>query len=172
MNLRSIFDQTYPALVRFLYRRLGDQDLAEDLAQEAFVRLLREEPERPEAWLFTVADNLARDVGRGTARRARRLTLLAGETEAGVPAEGDRAVVQAETVTEVREALGQLSARDQTLLLLHQEGMAYRQLAETIGVKSSSVAPLLARARDRFLRAMSRRPAARRAHGTPTPRQA
>lgn len=172
MNLRSLFDQTYPALVRFLYRRLGDQDLAEDLAQEAFVRLLKEQPDRPEAWLFTVADNLARDVGRGTVRRARRLSLLASESETGVAAEGDRAVVQAETVTEVREALGQLSERDQTLLLLHQEGMAYRQLAATIGVKSSSVAPLLARARDRFLRAMTRRSARRGSHAAPTSRKA
>lgn len=171
MSLRTLFDQTYPALVRFLYRRLGDQDLAEDLAQEAFVRLLKEQPDRPEAWLFTVADNLARDVGRGTARRARRLTVLAGESPAEVPAEGDRAVVQAETVIQVREALGQLSERDQTLLLMHQEGVAYRHLAATIGVKSSSVAPLLARARDRFLRAMNRRPSREGTHA-PTSREA
>ena len=32
-----------------------------DLAQEVFVRALREEPERPRAWLFTVASNLAKD---------------------------------------------------------------------------------------------------------------
>nr|MBP9200818.1 hypothetical protein [Gemmatimonadales bacterium] len=45
-----------------------------------------------------------------------------------------------------------LTERDRTLLLLYEEGLAYRELAAAIGVKETSVAPLLARARQRLLR--------------------
>ena len=38
-----------------VYQRVWDVDQAEDIVQEAFVRLLDEQPDKPEAWLFTVA---------------------------------------------------------------------------------------------------------------------
>jgi RNA polymerase sigma-70 factor (ECF subfamily) len=53
-------------------------------------------------------------------------------------------------VAMVRRALLQLSDRDRTLLLLREEGFAYMELAEAIGVDPSSVGTLLARARRRF----------------------
>ncbi|MBI4513121.1 MAG: hypothetical protein HY702_03335 [Gemmatimonadetes bacterium] len=59
-----------PPLVRFLYRRLGDRDQAEELAQEAFVRLIERRPRGPRAWLYAVAANLARDAARADVRRA------------------------------------------------------------------------------------------------------
>lgn len=74
MSVRRLFERHYPRLVRFLYRRLGDPDRAEELAQEAFVRLLERRPRRPDAWLYAVAANLARDAARSDARRARRWT--------------------------------------------------------------------------------------------------
>jgi RNA polymerase sigma-70 factor (ECF subfamily) len=152
MSLRALFDRLYPALVRYLSRRLGDRDLAEDLAQEAFVRLLAHQPPAPEAWLFRVATNLANDAARGDLRRTRRLQLLShGErTESAPPA--DRHVLQAETAAQVQRGLALLSERDRALLLFHEEGMSYRELAATVGVNPSSIAPLLARARARFLR--------------------
>jgi RNA polymerase sigma-70 factor (ECF subfamily) len=154
MTFSQLFHRVYPALVRFLHRRLGDRDLAEDLAQESFVRLLAKDPEQPEPWLYKVATNLARDVNRGQVRRARHLLVLASDTEAeqeDLPG-ADGEVVAQETSGEVRAALEKLSDRDRDLLLLHQDGMSYRELAEIIGVNPNSVAPLLARARQRFLK--------------------
>ncbi|MGH7545726.1 MAG: RNA polymerase sigma factor, partial [Gemmatimonadota bacterium] len=78
MIVRRLFERHYPRLVRYLYRRLGDLDRAEELAQETFVRLLERRPRRPEAWLYAVAANLARDAARSDARRARRLRVLEG----------------------------------------------------------------------------------------------
>jgi RNA polymerase sigma-70 factor (ECF subfamily) len=144
----------YPALVRFLYKRVWDVDQAEDLAQEAFVRLLREQPPKPEAWLFTVAGNLAKNHLRGDQRRTNRLTLLAADTVDDVEAGADRAMVRDETAYEVRRVLDALSERDRTLLLLHEDGVPYKELARIVGVSPTSVAPLLARARQRFLRSM------------------
>src|SRR5690349_22632345 len=70
-------------LVRYLTRRLGDRDWAEEVAQETFVRALRQETLTNErAWLFAVATNLVRDEARKDARRRRHLELLREEAKA------------------------------------------------------------------------------------------
>ncbi|HEX5438025.1 MAG TPA: TonB-dependent receptor [Gemmatimonadaceae bacterium] len=74
MFIKTLFDRHYADLVQFLYGRLGDRDQAEDIAQEAFVRMYEHSPRHPRAWLHVVAANLARDAMRGGAlgRRLRR----------------------------------------------------------------------------------------------------
>jgi RNA polymerase sigma factor (sigma-70 family) len=140
--------------VRFIYKRVWDADQAEDIAQEAFVRLLDERPDNPEAWLFTVAGNLAKNAVRGEVRQTKRLTLIAGGDSDRVASGADRMTLEHETARQVGSALDTLSERDRTLLLLHHDGVAYKDLATVVGVKASSVAPLLARARRRFLKSM------------------
>jgi RNA polymerase sigma factor (sigma-70 family) len=152
--VRQLFDRVYPILVRFIYKRVWDADQAEDIAQEAFVRLLDEEPDNPEAWLFTVAGNLAKNAVRGELRHTKRLTLIAGGDADRVASGADRMTLEHETARQVGSALETLSERDRTLLLLHHDGVAYKELATLVGVKASSVAPLLARARRRFLKSM------------------
>ena len=81
-------------LVRYLTRRLGDRDWAEEVAQETFVRALRQETMTNErAWLFTVANNLVRDEARRDSRRRRHLTMLYEE-------EKERVVEPEETTIE------------------------------------------------------------------------
>lgn len=156
LNLKPLFERLYPRLVRYLSRRLGDRDLAEDIAQEAFVRLLRVLPDNPDAWLFVVASNLARDAVRADARRTRRLTLLHTTSSEVQEFEAERGIIATETAVQVQEALTHLSERDRSLLLMHEEGVSYRALAEAIHVQPNSIAPLLARARARLLRALAR----------------
>ncbi len=150
--MQRLFERDYPSLVRFLYRRLGDRDQAEDLAQEAFIRLLQRQPDNPRAYLFATALNLMRDVVRGEARRARHLQVLAGERTGAVAPSPEGDLVRSETAAEVRAALDTLSERDHTLLLLWEEGFAYREIAEMLGVSPTSIGPLLARAQKRFLK--------------------
>jgi RNA polymerase sigma factor (sigma-70 family) len=153
--VRQLFDRVYPILVRFVHRRVHDVDLAEDIAQDAFVRLLTEHPDSPQAWLFTVAGNLAKNAMRGEHRRSARLSVIATDAAAEVATDADRLVLQRETDDQVRATLESLSDRDRTLLLLHHDGLSYKELAEIIGVKPSSIAPLLARARQRFLKSIA-----------------
>ena len=154
-SVRSVFDQWYPALVRSLRRRIGDADLAEDIAQEAFVRLLDHRPANPRAWLFTVAVNLVADHARSASGRARRLALV-GPDAARADARDDApdaALARADLVGEVRATLAHLSERDRTLLLLHHGGYSYAEVAARLGVAASSVGPLVTRAQRRFARA-------------------
>ena len=150
MDFDSLFQKLYPSLFRYLQRLVGDADIAEDIAQEAFVRLLKqnlpEDEVRP--WLFTVAMNLVRDHARKVERRTRLLTtapVLVSST--ALP---DEAVEKAERVGSVRVVLDQLSARDQQLLLMREEGFKYEEIAQVIGVAPASVGTLIARALKRF----------------------
>src|SRR5215207_1410380 len=84
-NLTQLFQQHYPSLVRMLYRRTGDRDRAEDLAQETFARAVAAPPDNPRPWLFAVALNLVREDGRRSVQRGRRLELLKSEDGAAAP---------------------------------------------------------------------------------------
>src|SRR3954464_1412802 len=81
-DIAEVYRSTYPALVRFLYRKVWDQGRAEDLAQEAFARALVHRPHNARGWLFVVAANMARDEARRAAREKRHLVLLKSEPEA------------------------------------------------------------------------------------------
>ena len=149
MDYDRLFDRLYPALFRYLHRMTGDADVAEDAAQEAFVRLteqsLPEDEARP--WLFTVATNLIRDRAR-KASRHRRLEPHVPTPNA--PMGPEVSAERRERITRVRAALDELSQRDQTMLLMREEGFKYKEIAEAVDVAPGSVGTLLARAARRF----------------------
>jgi RNA polymerase sigma-70 factor (ECF subfamily) len=150
VDFEAQFQRLYSSLFRYLHRLTGDADVAEDIAQEAFVRLLRQalpdEEVRP--WLFTVAMNLVRDHARKTDRRHRLLTSApAMVTPNRMP---DEEVERAERVARVRSVLDRLPVRDRHLLLMREEGFKYEEIAAVIGVAPASVGTLIARAMKRF----------------------
>ena len=153
MDLSEVYREHYRSLVRFLYRRTGDQGRAEDLAQEAFVRAIEHQPSQPKAWLFQVAANLARDEGRRQSVRRRHLSLVGGETGAAPVPAPDVAFERQEQVQRVRTALDGLSSRDRDSLLLWEEGLSYDEIAEVLGLSRASVGTTLTRARKRLAEA-------------------
>src|SRR5256886_17666206 len=121
-DLAGIYRSTFPALVRFLYRRVWDVERAEDLAQEAFARALVHIPESARGWLFIVAANMARDDARRAARERRHLTLLTAEPQESTLA-SDEALVVVSDRAGVRAALDVLSPRDRVVLVLVRSGL-------------------------------------------------
>jgi RNA polymerase sigma-70 factor (ECF subfamily) len=157
LDLSQVYREHYRSLVRFLYRRIGDQARAEDLAQEAFVRAIEHQPSNPRGWLFTVAANLARDEGRRASVRRKHLTLIKAEAEAQAPEPPpDVALERRETVAHVQNALAQLSERDRESLLLWEEGFSYDEIAEVLGLSRGSIGTTLARARTRLAEVFDR----------------
>jgi RNA polymerase sigma-70 factor, ECF subfamily len=151
-DLAQLFEQYYASLVRMLYRRTGDRDRAEDLAQETFARAVAAPPDNPRPWLFAVALNLVREDGRRSATRGRRLELLRAEQDqpaAGPEADFDRR----EATAQVRAALATLNERDREALLLKAEGFDYEEIAATLGLAKGAVGTTLARARRRLVEA-------------------
>ncbi len=150
-----LFREYNTTLVRYLTRRLGDRDWAEEIAQETFVRALRQEAIVNErSWVFAVAHNLVRDGARRDARNRRHLELLAAEErEAQVPdveSTMEAAQERARERSAARKALDALSEKDRQALLLKEEGLDYGEIAAVIGIEKSSVGTTLSRARKRL----------------------
>jgi RNA polymerase sigma factor (sigma-70 family) len=149
----EVYRTTYVELVRFLHRKVWDEERARDLAQDAFTRALSHEPDNPRAWLFQVAANLARDEARLVIRRKRHLTLLRTEAEmaestAPTPA---RDLEQKERADQVRRALEALGERDRDVLLLWDAGLSYPEIAAQTGLAVGAIGTTLARARKRLV---------------------
>jgi RNA polymerase sigma factor (sigma-70 family) len=151
-DLTQLFNLYYESLVRMIYRRTGDRDRAEDLAQETFARAVSAPPDNPRPWLFAVALNLVREDGRRASTRGRRLELLRSESEAS-SARPDSDYDRNEDTARVRAALTTLKERDREALLLKAEGFNYEEIAATLGLAKGAVGTTLARARRRLVEA-------------------
>jgi RNA polymerase sigma-70 factor (ECF subfamily) len=151
-DVGRLFEEYHESLVRMLYRRTGDRDRAEDLAQETFARAVAAPPRNPRPWLFAVALNLVREDGRRSVRQGRQLQLLRSELDGAAPAP-DELVERNERAAQVRAALDQISERDREALLLKAEGFNYDEIAETLGLAKGAVGTTLARARRRLVEA-------------------
>jgi RNA polymerase sigma-70 factor (ECF subfamily) len=164
-DLEQLYKTMFSSVVRFLYRKVWDQDRAEDLAQEVFIRAMAHRPEKPRAWIFAVAANLARDEARAAIRRKRHLTLLTNDpvTLATTPEGADETVEHDEAMAQVREALDALTPRDRDVLLLWDAGLSYQEIAAQSGLAVGAIGTTLARARKRLVEAHDRREARDRA---------
>ncbi|CAN5801613.1 RNA polymerase sigma factor [soil metagenome] len=148
----AIYRRLQPSIFRYLERLTGDADVAEDIAQESFVRLLS----RPDLngdgarlWLFTVATNLVRDRGRSTSRRARLLAAV--PMDVGRLPLPDDDLERKQRIASVRMALNQLPDRDRQMLLMREEGFRYDEIAQAVGVAPGSVGTLIARGLKKFV---------------------
>ena len=149
VNVEALFDAHYDALYRYLVRLTGDPDLAADVSQETFIRLVERRPDERQlrGWLFRVATNLVRD---GSRVQRRRLELLQESADVvgsmGGGPDPERSLELKERRETVRVALGALSLRDRTLLLMREEGFSHREMAEAVGTTTKSVGSMIARA--------------------------
>ncbi|MFI5230072.1 MAG: sigma-70 family RNA polymerase sigma factor [Gemmatimonadales bacterium] len=154
-DLDRLFREYHQPLVRYLTRRLGDRDWAEEIAQETFLRALRQETIVSErAWLFAVATNLVRDDARKQARRRRQLELLREQARAEDIVEPEPLTTErAEEAAHARRALELLGERDREALLMREEGLDYPEIAAALELSVGSVGTTLARARRRLVEA-------------------
>ena len=152
-DVERLFRSYHATLVRYLTRRLGDRDWAEDVAQETFVRALRQESIVNErSWVFAVANNLVRDGARRASRQRKNIELMAAEARdlesAGEPEEITPEM--AHESADARRALDALAERDREALLMKEEGLDYGEIAEALAIEKSSVGTTLSRARRRL----------------------
>jgi RNA polymerase sigma factor (sigma-70 family) len=145
----EVYRATYADVFRFLSWKVGDEDRAKDLVQEAFARVLGQDAENPRGLVFRVASNLAMDEARLVVRRKRHLKLLRLEEDVRAEhrATPDRDLERRETAERLRRALEELSESDREVLLLWDAGLAYADIAERTGLSPGSVGTTVVRAK-------------------------
>jgi RNA polymerase sigma factor (sigma-70 family) len=145
------FTTEYPQVVRLLRVVVQDAAAAEDLAQDAFVRLHRHwekvsRYENPEAWIRRVALNRAFSQLRRD--RLRRTVEVASVDRSAVSPDS---AVAATSRADVLRALRQLSHREAALVgLYHLEDRPMTEVAEVLGMSTGSAKVALHRARRRL----------------------
>ncbi len=149
-----------PKVYGHAYRLLGDQAEAEDVAQEALIRLWKQAPDwrqgeaKVTTWLYRVVANLCTD----------RLRKTRGVALDAVPEPEDDSLSAAETMqnaaraTALQEALNTLPERQkQAVVLRHIEGMSNPEIASIMQIGVEAVESLTARGKRALTKALAGR---------------
>lgn len=157
------FDEAFTlhhrAVFRAAYALVRDAGLAEDVTQEVFLKLYQhigslkdEEHVRP--WLLRVASNTALNTIRSRGRAGAReeefavAATVGGSGPVGIEADFERRT----EIEEARRALASIKEPMRSCLLLKQQGLSYKEIAQTLSINEANVGSLIARGRKEFTR--------------------
>ena len=155
------FDEAFALHHRTVYRAarsvVHDAALAEDVTQETFLRLYKNQDsitddEMLRPWLISVAINVAKNTIRGNIRANTR-------DENYVKEAGDTSVCSVEIdyeeyagVNEIYRALNKVKEPLRSCLMLKQQGLSYKEIASSLDLNEGSIGTFIARARQEFSR--------------------
>jgi RNA polymerase sigma-70 factor (ECF subfamily) len=156
----DLFRKHSPRLMQFVRRHVGNDAVAEELAQDVFVQMYKARGRyRPEArfstWLYTIATNLCLNERRRAEHQLRVWPNRPGADERAEDVDPpDRAAATVEQEVAGRElegrlrfALQRLPPKQRAALLLSRvDGLAYRDVGEVLGCTEGAVKALLFRA--------------------------
>jgi RNA polymerase sigma-70 factor (ECF subfamily) len=156
-----LVEKHYRAMIHFLFRMVRNQAVAEELAQEVFLRVYRSrESYRAEAkfttWLYRIATNLAVNHARDTKheRAVQTIYLDAPDEETGTTPDvaddeptAEQHLLREERMAAIRKHVMALPERQRMAVLMHKyQGMDYRQIGEVLKLSESATKSLLFRA--------------------------
>lgn len=136
----------------YLWRMAGDEQTAYDLCQETFLRAWQRFTrvatyDKPAAWLFRVATNLALNSAQRRAVRERE-RVVAVALPGGDASDPADQIVGADLI---QRTLQTLAPRRRAVLILHDAaGLSTAEVAEALGMRQGAVRMALSRAREEF----------------------
>ena len=152
-EFRAFYELTSRPVWVYLTRMTGDSRLADDLLQEAYYRLLRtkatfESDDHRRNYLYRIATNLVHDHRRRP--RADREPLEDAEREPA-PESLTGSESRAARRIDLARAMARMKPRERSMLwLAYAHGCSHEEIAEVLGLKTSSLKALLHRARRRL----------------------
>jgi RNA polymerase sigma factor (sigma-70 family) len=156
-----VFDEAFTLHNRTVFRAacaiVQDAGLAEDITQETFIKLYHnmesiKDEEMLKPWLIRVALNLAKNTVRGNSRANLREEKYVQERGEHDEFTAEKELVQKETAGEVHTALSKVKEPLRSCLILKQQGLSYKEIAETLSLTETSIGTFIARGKKEFIR--------------------
>lgn len=150
----ELYDRYERSLFNFIYQYIGDYEAAQDIFQETMIRAYRKLSRYQvgtnfSAWIHRIAINLAKDEFKR--RRRRPISNITDSSETGeetdlfsmLPEEGpgpEKLLINQDTARRVREGLSRLTQDHMQVILLYVfQGMAYKEIADTLAIPIGTV---------------------------------
>ncbi len=158
---KIVFDEAFTLHHRTVFRAarsvVQDSGLAEDVTQEVFLRLYNHldsigDTEMLRPWLIRVAINVARNTIRGNIRANTRDENYVKESAEVSVYSVESDFEQRESTSEINRALNKIKEPLRSCLILKQQGLSYREIAESLSLNETSIGQYVARARKEFVR--------------------
>ena len=153
------FEEAFSLHHRTVFRAarsvVRDSGLAEDVTQEVFIKLYKHMDSLPDLemlrpWLIRVALNLAKNTIRGNIRaNTREENYVKTSIEENIYSVESEYEQQAQ-VDEINRALYKIKEPLRSCLVLKQQGLSYREIAESLSLNETSIGTYVARARAEF----------------------
>jgi len=160
---RLIFERYSRPVISFLYDLMNDRELAEELAQETFVRAYRNlssmrEDTKLSTWLFGIAKNVAREAARTRMRHSQHVDLedVAVQSLSDTAPEPVHRLLDKELNTVIRRSLAALDEDKRLVFTLKVfQQCSYEEIAEITGFSLAKLKTDLHRARSEMRRRIS-----------------
>ncbi|MZP29776.1 sigma-70 family RNA polymerase sigma factor [Heliobacterium undosum] len=157
----TIYTHYYPKIYKYILRRIGNPDIANDLAgqtfEQAFIKKITYHPEKGtvSSWLYAIAHNIVVDYKR-SARNTVSLDALSI-----VPSSTDKTpeiiTLSNETTAQLNRALSKLSERERKVVTLkYVSGLANRKIARMMNLSDQNVGVILFRTLRKLRRIMEK----------------
>ena len=153
-RVAAIYEAMREDVFRYLVYLGIEPDQAQELCQETFLRLyakLRdgEQIDTVRGWVFTIARNCAHN-SRQYARNVRPLDPVIESRASSSDLNPEQQFLQGEKMRRLRRAFTTVSPQQKHCLYLRSEGFRYREIAQILGIGTSTVGEFLRRAIDRL----------------------
>jgi RNA polymerase sigma-70 factor (ECF subfamily) len=157
------FDEAFTLHHRTVFRTaravVRDAGLAEDITQEVFMRLYNnlesiKDDEMLRPWLIRVTLNLSRNQLRSNFRSNVREENYVKEAEeqGSFTVDHETELERRQQAAEVQKALNKIKEPLRSCLILKQQGLSYKEIAESLSLNETSIGQFVARARKEFMR--------------------
>ncbi len=150
-QFKSIYEESYASLQRYLFRLTRNHEEAADLLQETFLRLYEQDtyPTSYKTWLYRTGYRLFVDQW----RRNKRIQWVSYENSPIFSNDitPELSYIHDETKSQLERNLNQLTTKQRLIFMLkHNEGASYQQIGNQIGCPENTVKCLVRRARIRL----------------------
>lgn len=142
-ELVDFFKSSHPQLQKYLYWQVRSREVAEELAQETYLRFLKQEPQQIldlNAFMFTIAANLARDHLRGVKREQSREYVPLDACIADSKPNTEDIIARQCLGAQLQQAIAGLPDKTREIFLLYRaDELSYKQIAARLDISERTV---------------------------------